>query len=236
MLYLQQKKTLMKKYFEIIKQCPLFGKIKDSDLERLLNCLMTVQCQYDKNEFIFAAGDLVTSIGVVLSGSVHIFQENYWGNRTILARIESGNLFGEAFSCSEIDNIPVSVIAAERSEIILFDYRRIITTCPSSCAFHFGIIKNMMKILAQKNIILTQKMEIITHRTTRERVLAYLSLQANKTGKSHFNIPFNRQELADYLSVERSALSAELSRMQADGLIKTNRNEFELLFFSNSYP
>ena len=178
---------------------------------------------------MFSSGDSAHFVGVVLSGSVHVLQEDYWGNRTILAHIPPGGLFGEAFSCAETDSLPVSVAAAEKSEVLFIDYKQIITTCTSACMFHMALIKNMMKLLAQKNIMLTQKMEIITHRTTRERLLAYLSAQAIKAGKSHFTIPFNRQQLADYLSVERSAMSTELSKMQSDGLIRTDRSKFELL-------
>ena len=219
----------MEKYFDIIKRCQLFSEVADSDLRALLNCVQAAQRSYQKNEFIFSTGDPVQSVGIVLSGSVHVLQEDYWGNRQILAHIPPSGLFGEAFSCAELDTLPVSVIAAEQSEVLLIDARRIVTTCSSACLFHIALIKNMMKLLAQKNIMLTQKMELITHRTTRERLLAYLSAQAVKAGKSRFTIPFNRQQLADYLSVERSAMSAELSRMQAEGLIQTNRSEFELL-------
>ena len=219
----------MEAYLEIIKQCPLFAGIEDSNLRALLDCLMAVRRSYKKNEFVFSAGDAVGSVGIVLSGGVHVLQEDYWGNRAILAHIPPGGLFGEAFSCAEIDSIPVSVVAVEKTEILFIDYKRIITSCSSSCVFHLALIKNMMKLLAQKNIMLTQKMEIVTHRTTRERLLAYLSAQAIKAGKSRFTIPFNRQQLADFLSVERSAMSAELSKMQSDGLIRTDRSDFELL-------
>ena len=219
----------MKKYLEIIKQCPLFAGIEETNLSTLLDCLMAVRRSYQKSELVFSAGDAVRSVGMVLSGGVHILQEDYWGNRTILAHISPGELFGEAFSCAEIDSLPVSVIAVEKTEVLLIDFKRIIATGSSASVFHLVLIKNMLKLLAQKNIMLTQKMEIITHRTTRERLLTYLSAQAIKAGKNRFSIPFNRQQLADYLSVERSAMSAELSHMQADGLISTNRSEFELL-------
>jgi len=218
----------MQNFFEPLRQCLLFNGIHPSDLEKLLRCLQARQRVCRKNEFIFSAGDAVRAIGIVLSGAVHIQQEDYWGNRTILAHITPGGLFGEAFSCAETDSLPVSAAVAEDAEILLLDYKRIVTTCSSACAFHASLIQNMMKLLAQKNILLTQKMEIITRRTTRERLLAYLSAQAALAGKNRFTIPFNRQQLADYLSVERSAMSAELSRMQADGLLWTNKSVFEL--------
>ena len=219
----------MDEYFDVLVTCPLFLGIDTEQLRALLKCLNAIRRVYTAGEFVFSAGDEVRSVGVVLDGSVHVLQDNYLGNRTILAQIDAGSIFAEAFTCAEVDSVPVSVMAAERTTVLLVDYKRIITTCSSSCLFHTSLIQNMMRLLAQKNIRLTQKMEIVTHRTTRERLLAYLSAQAVQTGSRLFNVPFNRQQLADFLSVERSAMSAELSRMQADGLIRTNRSEFELL-------
>ena len=219
----------MEKYFEIFKQCPLFAGIKNSDLKALIDCLKATQRSYKKNEFILSAGEAFRSVGIVLSGDVHILQEDYWGSRTILAHISPGGLFGEVLPCAEVDKSPVSVIAAEEAEVLFINYKRMIKTCSSVCSCHQAIIENMMRLLAQKNIMLLQKMEIVTHRTTRARLLAYLSAQAVKNSKNHFTIPFNRQQLADYLSVERSSMSAELARMQADGLIITNKSDFELI-------
>jgi len=219
----------IKKYTSILQKCPLFEDIKPADIDILLDCLSAIPRKHQKNDFIFSLGDSVQSIGIILSGGVYVLQEDYWGTRTILAHIEAGNLFGESFSCAQTKQLPVSVIASQATEILLIDYRHIINACPTFHDFHIQLIKNMMTILAQKNIILTQKLEIISHRTTRERLLSYLSSQAIRAEKNRFTIPFNRQELADFLSVERSAMSAELSRMQEDGLIKTRRSEFELL-------
>jgi len=219
----------MEKFLDIIKGCPLFVDIADTDLWHLLDCLRATRRSYPKGAYVFFAGDAVESIGIVLSGSVHILQEDYWGTRTILAQIPPGGLFGEAFSCAGVERLPVSVLAADKTEVLLLDYRRIVTTCSIACTFHVALIHNMMKLLAQKNILLTQKMEIIIRRTTRARLLAYLSAQAMQAGQSRFTIPFDRQQLADYLSVERSAMSAEISKMQAEGLIWSRRSEFELL-------
>jgi len=219
----------MKKDLEMTKQCLLFAGIDDADLKALLHCLMATRHSYKKNEFVFSAGDAAGSVGIVLSGGVHILQEDYWGNRAILAHVGSKGLFGEAFAFAEADRLPVSVIVVEKTEVLLVDCKRMLTTCSSSCVFHTTLIKNMLKLLAEKNMMLTQKMQLITHRTTRERLMAYLSAQALLSEKSRFTIPFNRQQLADFLAVERSAMSAELSRMQADGLIYTNKSEFELL-------
>lgn len=219
----------MKKYLPILKKCPLFAGIGDSDLETLLDCLSASSASYEKNSFVFRMDDTVTAIGIVLSGRVHVLKEDFWGNRTILNHIEPGGLFAEAFSCAEIPKLPVSVIAVEKSEILLVDYRRIIGTCPSACAFHAGLIQNMIRILAGKNIMLTQKLEYVTRRTTREKLLSYFSAQARQAGGNAFEIPYNRQELADYLSVDRSAMSGELCRMRDDGILRFRKNSFELL-------
>lgn len=197
-------------------------------MRALLDCLSAVERHYEKNSFIFMENDAVTSIGVVLSGKVHIVQEDFWGNRTILAETGPGGLFGEAFSCAETEKLPVSVLAASDADILLIDYRRIITTCSSACIFHTGLIKNMLWILAGKNIMLTQKIEILTKRTTRQKLLSYLSAQAIQAGSHSFEIPFNRQELAEYLSVDRSAMSNELGKMRDEGILSFARNRFEL--------
>lgn len=213
----------------IRKKCPLFADITENELCSLLGCLSAVRRSYEKNSFIFKTKDRVSSIGIVVSGSVHIAQEDFWGNRTILANISEAGLFGEAFSCAETDTLPVSVIAAEASEILFIGYRKIITTCSNTCVFHAKLIKNMMRILARKNIMLMQKIEFISKRTTREKLLSYLSEQAINNKSGAFFIPFNRQELADYLCVDRSALSREMGIMQNEGLLRFNKNYFELL-------
>ena len=208
---------------------PLFRDIEENQLESLLGCLTAARQAYVKDEFIFMAENKAVSVGIVLTGGVYVIQEDFWGNRAILAHIEPGGLFGEAFSCAEVDKLPVSVIAAENSEIMLIDYRKIAMSCTSACVFHTRLIKNMLRILAEKNIMMTRKMEHLSKRTTREKLLSFLSHQAVTTKSSMVVIPFNRQELADYLCVDRSALSRELSLMRNEGLIRYDKNRFELL-------
>lgn len=177
---------------------------------------------------ILNAGDHPEYVGVVLYGRVHIVQDDFWGNRSILAAVTSGDLFGEAISCAEADEFPVSAVALTTTTILMINYKQIITTCSSSCVFHASLIRNMLKILANKNLNLTRKIEHITKKTTREKVLSYLSEQALLSHSDSFEIPFNRQELADYLSVERSALSSTLSKMQDEGFITFHKHAFTL--------
>jgi CRP-like cAMP-binding protein len=228
-LYLQQKEKTLKKYTSFLVNCPLFEKISLGDLEGLLVCLQARAKSYKKDSSIFTAGEEIRSVGILLSGEVHILEYDFWGNRSIVTRIESGELFGEAFACAEVKSSPVTVTAVEDSEVLFIDYKKTVTACPSACKFHTRLIQNMLKIVAQKNIMLLKKLEHISRRTTREKLLSYLSFQALRGKSASFDLRFNRQELADYLSIDRSAMAAELGRMSADGIISFHKNHFELL-------
>lgn len=207
--------------------------IDQDQLKSLLGCLSATTHQYRKDGFVFLAGNKAFSIGIVVSGGVRVLQEDFWGHRMILAHVGPGGLFGEAFSCAGKNVLPVSVATSEPSEIMLLDYRKIVGTCTSACVFHTQMITNMMRILAEKNILLTEKMEYMSKRTTREKLLSFLSAQSRSASSDTIDIPFNRQDLADYLCVDRSALSRELGAMQAEGLIRFEKNHFELLHTDN---
>ena len=219
----------MNNFFPVLAACKLFSGIPESDIKKLLDCLSARQKRYQKNSFIVNAGDAMDSLGIVLEGAAHVLQEDYWGKRTILTRVEVGGMFGEALACAGVEKFPVSVLAAEDSAILFVNCKRIMTFCSSACGFHGYLIKNLTMLLAEQTIALVQKLECITQPSTREKLLSYLSEQARLVGNSTFSIPFNRKELAEYLSVERSAMSAELSRMKTDGLVRYQKNHFELL-------
>ena len=214
---------------KITEKCPLFSGVELNQIKILLNCLDAKQHKYGKDEFIFQADEPALHVGIVLSGSANVIQEDFWGNRTILTHVEPGELFGEAFSCAGTEKLPVSVIAAEASEIMLIDYRKIVTVCSSACAFHSRLIFNILQTLANKNITLTRKIEHVSQRTTRKKLLSFLSEQAMKAKNNKIIIPYNRQELADFLCVERSALSRELALMKKDGLLDYEKNRFVLM-------
>lgn len=216
-------------YPEILFKSPLFAEIKEKDLNSILKCLLAKKQKYNKDTFIITEGNHFSNVGIVLSGGVNVIREDFWGNRNILTHISPGEMFGEAFSCAEIDEMPVSVVTTEDSEIMLIDYKKTLNTYNSYCNFHSKLISNMLKIISSKNIMLTQKIEHISQRTTREKILSFLSAQALKFKSNQFFIPYDRQELADYLCVERSALSRELSKMKKESLIKYEKNKFELL-------
>lgn len=213
----------------VVKTNPLFANIDESQLESLVACLKAVRRVYKKNEFVFTAGERAAMVGIVLSGGVRVLMEDFDGQRTILAHAGPGELFGEAFSCARMEALPFSIAAAELSEIMLIDYRKIVTSCPSACAFHARMIMNMLQILAEKNLLLTRKIEHLSKRTMREKLLSFLSTQAFLAGSAVVEIPFNRRELAEYLCVDRSALSRELGAMRAEGLIRYTGRCFALI-------
>lgn len=219
----------MKKYLEILKKCTLFEGIDDDKLITMLGCLGATVTSFDKKYTVMAEGSPAKYIGIVLSGSLQITQVDYYGNRSILSNIMPSELFGEAFACAESKALPVSVIANEQSEVMLINCAHILHTCQNNCGFHNQLIFNLMKDLAVKTIVFHQKIEITGKRTTREKLMAYLMLVHKKTGKSSFEIPFDRQELADYLEVDRSGLSAEISKLKAEGIIDSNKKHFTLL-------
>jgi CRP-like cAMP-binding protein len=219
----------MKKYLPILFRSYLFEGLAPGEIEKLLDCLSARARKFEKDEYIFMEGDEISSVGIVLSGAVHVVQDDYWGNRAIVARIAPGDLFAEAFSCGGIEKLPVSVIAAEKTEVLLINFKKIIATCPSACSFHAKLISNMVGELARKNIRLMKKMEHITRRTTRDKLLSYLGARARQAKNKAFQIPFNREELAEYLSVDRSAMSAELCRMRDEGILSFHKNSFEIL-------
>ena len=219
----------MKKYLDVLKTVDLFKDIDECDLQPLLSCLSAKASRYEKGQTVFSTGERIERFGIVLSGQVQIVQDDYYGNRSIFAKIDIGNLFAESFACSETKTLPVSVITTTESELLFIDCHRLAVPCAKACGFHSRLIQNMLSIVSTKNILLTQKIEFTSKRTTREKLLAYLSVEAKKAEGNCFCIPFNRQELADYLSVERSAMSAELSKLRDDGVLKFHKNQFELL-------
>lgn len=219
----------MNNYFDILKKVNLFSGVDEADFPHVLNCLSAKVSHYEKGRTVFFSGESIDRFGIVLTGQVQIVQDDYYGNRSILAEVEPGSLFGESFACAKIKSLPVNVISSAESDLLFIDCTKLTRPCTNTCDFHSRLIQNMLQIVSMKNILLTQKIEITSKRTTREKLLSYLSAQAKKAGSSRFTIPFNRQELADYLSVERSAMSAELSKLRKDGIINFHKNEFELL-------
>ena len=208
--------------------CALFEGIGEDDVRRLFTCLSPRKKSYSKDTFIFRAGDPVSAVYLILSGRIHIVDEDFWGNRSILETMNPLGFFGEAYSLSGATRHLVNVLAAEDTDVLLIDPEQLFCHCPKACHFHATLIRNATRILAQKVVLLTQKMSHIMQRTTREKLASYFSLCANRENSHTFSIPYTRQQLADFLAVDRSALSHELSKMRKDGLIEFRKNQIEL--------
>lgn len=218
----------MKNYIEILGNTELFKNINDNEIETLLKSSFVRIKNYNNNETVFMSGNIAKFIGIVVFGQVEVIQEDFYGNKNIIAHINKGEIFGEAFACSETQSLPISVFTSQPSEIILINYRELFSSDLTPETMHLKLSHNMLKIMANKNLILNQKIRLLTRRTTQEKLLAYLSTQAEKTGSNSFSIPFNRQELADYLSVERSAMSAQLCKLRDKGILDFHKNKFVL--------
>ncbi|MBQ8835493.1 MAG: Crp/Fnr family transcriptional regulator [Oscillospiraceae bacterium] len=219
----------MKDFYSILARSPLFDGIRMEDLEAMLGCIGGRTVSAAKGQTIFREGDPATHVGMVLTGAVRMVREDFHGNRSIVAHIGPAELFGETYACAGVEALPISVVADEDSRVLLMDCRRITTTCCNACAFHSRIIFNLLNMVAVKNLVFDQKIQIISKRTTREKLMAYLLDQAKLQGSNCFTIPFDRQELADYLEVERSGLSAEISKLRREGILKSDKNQFVLL-------
>lgn len=218
----------MKKYLSLLKNSKLFQGISENELLFMLNCLSAVTRSYQKGEYIFTRGERIDSVALLLEGCIHIQKEDYWGNLSILSEISEGEIFGEVYACLGNEEMLHNAVAVKPSEVLFLDVKRILTMCPSACQFHGRLIRNLLSALALKNKMLTQKLEHMSKRTTREKLLSYLSEQSQRAGSPAFDIPFNRQQLADFLSVDRSAMSAELCRMRDEGILTFDRNHFVL--------
>lgn len=219
----------MEKYFDALRKCPLFDGIADENIAGLLVCLGAKTAKYGKKETIIAEGAKAVHVGILLSGSAQITQIDCFGNRSIVADIRCSELFGESFACAGVESVPVDVIAAEDCEVVTIAHDRVLSPCAKGCEFHRRIIYNLMKIIANKNLAFHRKISITSKRTTREKLMAYLAYQAKSSKSNSFTVPFDRQELADYLEVDRSGLSAEISKLRRENIIRCERNRFTLL-------
>ena len=206
----------------------LFRGIREEEAAHLLECLHAQEASFAKGDVIFHAGTSISRIGLILSGSVNMVVPLYWGASRIFGHMETGEIFGENYAAVPGKELVGDVVAAEDTRVLFLDLQKVYTVCRHGCPFHHRLIENMLLISAQKNLQLSERMLHTSPRTIRDRVLSYLSAEARAQGSGHFTIPFDRQQLADYLGVERSALSAELGKMKKEGLVSFRKNEFTL--------
>lgn len=219
----------MENFYPILSRCPLFDGIAPEELCAMLGCLGAKEITALKGQPISCEGDEAIYVGIVLAGAVQLVREDYYGNRSIVAHIAPAEVFGETYACAGIATLPISIVADEDSTCLLIDCRRITASCTSACVFHSRIIFNLLRLVANRNLVYDQKIEITSKRTTRDKLMTYLLIQAKLQGSNTVTIPYDRQALADYLEVDRSGLSAEISKLRREGTLESNKRTFRLL-------
>lgn len=219
----------MKRYIPILKNTQLFSGASDEDIEAMLGCLQARLCTYKKGEYVLREGERIERLMMLVKGELHIQRDDYWGNRSIISMVGVGEMFGEAYAAPESGPLLNDVLAVEDSAVIFLDIGKLLTVCPNGCKFHAMAVKNLFFAISEKNRKLVRKLGYMSRRTTREKLIAYLSEEAKRQNSGAFSIPFNRQQLADFLSVDRSAMSNELCKLRDEGLIEFEKNRFRLL-------
>ena len=218
----------MKDFLPVIRSSPLFSGISAEEASAMLSCLQAEKKDFPKEAFLLHAGDTAESIGLILSGSILVVQEDIWGNRNILSKAGPGQTFAAAYACAPGSVLNVNVFAETPVTALFLNVKRILNVCPSACTHHSRIIRNLLSDLAEKNLRFSEKLTHMSQRTTRDKLMSYLSAEAQRLGTYEFDIPFSRQQLADYLGVERSGLSLELGKMRSEELLDFHKNHFAL--------
>ncbi len=219
----------MKQYIPVLRKTKMFSGVGDEEIESMLSCLNARVQHYKKGEYVLRTGGHLRDILILVKGSLHIQKDDYWGNRSLLGQLGAGEMFGEAYVAPESGALMNDVVAVEDSAVMFFDLQRLLTTCSSACRFHAAVVQNLFFAISEKNRKLVQKLGHMSKRSTREKLISYLSEEAKRQNSARFSIPFNRQQLADFLSVDRSAMSNELCKMRDEGLLRFHKNHFELL-------
>ena len=218
----------MKDFLPVLRSSPLFSGISAEEASAMLSCLQAEKKDFPKEAFLLHAGDTAESIGLILSGSILVIQEDIWGNRNILSKAGPGQTFAAAYACAPGSVLNVNVFAETPVTALFLNVKCILNVCPSACTHHSRIIRNLLSDLAEKNLRFSEKLTHMSQRTTRDKLMSYLSAEAQRLGTYEFDIPFSRQQLADYLGVERSGLSLELGKMRSEELLDFHKNHFAL--------
>lgn len=218
----------MESYFDMLLQTPLFSALTKEELAQVLYCLGAYRKSYEENQYIIHESDTIDDFGVVLEGDVQIINEDVFGNRSIMVNLGPGQPFGYIAASKKSTPSPVSVVADSPCVVVWLKVHKLVAPCMRSCPFHSRVIENMMCMLAERNVMMNRKLSILSQRSIRDKLLAYLAWESQNRGSNEFDIPFNREELADFLCVNRSALSREISRMMDEGTIISRGSHFIL--------
>lgn len=228
MFEFKHKGDFLKKYLSVLRKCMLFHGLTDDEILSSLHCIGAETEAREKNEYILRAGDKTDAIGLLASGNALVIQEDLWGNRNVITRLVPGDFFAESFAAIPDAVLSVSVVAMEPCRIIKMNMTQTLTMCSSGCDYHNRLIRNLVTAYAKKTLVFNDKITHMSKRKTRDKLLSYLSAESFRQGSLSFDIPFDRQQLADFLCVERSAMSVELSKLQKEGMLKTDHSHFEL--------
>lgn len=220
--------TFLKKYLPVLKHCPFFAGMDEGEILSILNCVDAKIRTFDHDEYIFRAGDSTASMGLILSGSVLVIQEDLWGAPEYHVQNRSRRLLCGTLRRNARFRFEHQRGNRRPSETLMLNINRLLTVCPTACTHHNRLIRNLVSVLAEKVLQFNEKITHMSKRTTREKLLSYLSSESIRQGSLSFDIPYDRQQLTDYLCVERAAMSAELSKLQKEGLLTTRKNHFEL--------
>ena len=224
----------MQKYLPILRSCPFFNGMRDDEILSILHCVQASTVTRPRGTYILRAGDTTEVMGLVLSGSVLILQEDLWGHRNILSKCTAGDFFGEPYAATSGAVLNVNAVAEDACELLFLNVKRLLMSCPTACGHHQKLIRNLVSVLANRLLVFNDKITHVSKRSTREKLLSYLSTESVRQASLSFDIPFDRQQLADYLCVDRAAMSVELSKLQKEGILKTKRRHFELIVDSAS--
>ncbi len=206
----------------------LFDGIAAADLEALLSCLKNFVCTYKKGSFLLLDQGQVQHVGIVLSGAVHMLKEDVWGNQTLVTYLGPGELFGESFALQKNTKSHASFLAAQDTRVLFLSLQNLLHPCPKHCPFHILLTTNMFHLLGEKTVQLLEKIEVTSKGSLREKILAYLSLQAQKQESKYITVPLSRTEMAQFLQSNRSAMTRELAAMRDEGLIDFDGDTFVL--------
>lgn len=224
----------MQKYLPILRSCPFFNGMRDEEILLILHCVQASTITRPRGAYILRAGDTTEVMGLVMSGSVLILQEDLWGHRNILSKCTAGDFFGEPYAATSGAVLNVNAVAEDDCELLFLNVKRLLMSCPTACGHHQKLIRNLVSVLANRLLVFNDKITHVSKRSTREKLLSYLSTESVRQASLSFDIPFDRQQLADYLCVDRAAMSVELSKLQKEGILKTKRRHFELIVDSAS--
>ena len=218
----------MQKYLAFLKNTHLFAGVGENEISSMLGCMQATLRIYKKGEYVIRQGERISNLYLLAEGSLLIQRDDYWGNRSIISTVNVGEMFGEAYATPNSEAMLNDVVAVDDSVVMLLDVGKMLTVCSSASKFHSTVVQNLFFALSEKNRKLVQKLGHMSKRTTREKLISYLSDEAKRQKSNSFYIPFNRQQLADFLSVDRSAMSNELCKMRDEGLLSFRKNKFVL--------